>query len=360
MAHEITETDNVVLHKRKAWHGMGILVDKAPTPREALTLAGLDWDVQQKHLVAIPDATRLKELIATGDAAAVYEGFREAMNVDSHVLNVRSDNQEQLGVVTSGYVPIDNATLADFCAALAEGEDAVTIETAGSVKGGKRVWFLLKGESFSVRHEDAITPYILASNGHDGGAALRFTPTTIRTVCSNTLHAVIPKWEREGVCKVQPLSFATRHTTHITERLEEAKRALGLYHRAIAETRNVIDEMARQEVVQSQLVEYFRTNYERDFNEIPSNPTDKKEERRRDKANSAMASFMRRFDDDTQIAGTTAWNAFNSYSGLIQHGMKARGRSDEDRITRRVESNLFGLNAQRTHAAFAQALMLSA
>ena len=360
MAHEITETDNVVLHKRKAWHGMGILVDEAPTPREALALAGLDWDVEQKDLVAIPDAKRLKELIAIGDTMTVFAEVQKAMNIDSHVLNVRSDNHEQLGVVTSGYNPVNNADLADFCEALAEGDDVVKIETAGSVKGGKRVWFLMKGESFAVRNEDAVTPYILGSNGHDGGAALRFTPTTIRTVCSNTLHAVIPQWEQEGVCKVKPLAFAARHTKNIAERLEEAKRALGLYNRAITEMRSVIDEMARKEVVRSQLVEYFQANYERDFNEIPTNPTDKKEERRRDRAQSAMASFMRRFDDEAKVAGTTAWNAFNAYSGLVQHDLKARGKSDEDRITRRVESNLFGLNAQRTHHAFAQALMLSA
>lgn len=42
MSHEITSTDNVVLHRTSAWHGLGTVVADAPTPREALTLAGLE------------------------------------------------------------------------------------------------------------------------------------------------------------------------------------------------------------------------------------------------------------------------------------------------------------------------------
>ena len=88
-----------------------------------------------------------------------------------------------------------------------------------------------------------------------------------------------------------------------------------------------------------------------DFGDVPDNPQDKKEERQRDKATSAFNSFSRRFDDERAVAGSNLWNAFNAYSGLVQHDMKARGKNDADRIEKRVTSNLFGLNSERINSA---------
>jgi hypothetical protein len=45
MSHEITNTDDMVLHKEAAWHGLGNVVETAPSPGQALTLANLDWTV---------------------------------------------------------------------------------------------------------------------------------------------------------------------------------------------------------------------------------------------------------------------------------------------------------------------------
>jgi len=85
-----------------------------------------------------------------------------------------------------------------------------------------------------------------------------------------------------------------------------------------------------------------------------------KEERRRNKAMSAYNSFTRRFDDERNIAGASAWNMLNAYTGLVQHDQKTRGADDDQRVERRVESNLFGLNQARTQAAFQRALAVVA
>ena len=82
MGHEITEHDNVVLHQKRAWHGLGIVVEDAPTPREALKIAGLDWKVKQKPLMVRSES---------GDKIII----------DSHVANWRSDTDSLLGVVSN-------------------------------------------------------------------------------------------------------------------------------------------------------------------------------------------------------------------------------------------------------------------
>ena len=121
MAHGITETDGLVLHKTRAWHGLGTVVEEAPTPNDALKIAGLDWEVEQ---------------------TANVRGYSRGTPVESDkwVLNVRNDTNEVLGCVTSNYTPIQNSDVAEFCERLSM-DTVVKVESAGSLFGGKRLWF---------------------------------------------------------------------------------------------------------------------------------------------------------------------------------------------------------------------------
>jgi phage/plasmid-like protein (TIGR03299 family) len=332
MSHELMEHDNVVLHAEPAWHGLGIVVADAPTPEAALQIAGLDWITEQWPVYAAQEGERI-----------VAEGF---------LANVRADTKHILGIVSKGYKPIQNHELSAFCEALAEQGDMVKVETAGSIRNGTKVWFLLKGESFSVRKTDQITPYICVSNGHDGGTALRVTPTTVRVVCSNTLHMVIPSVENESLRvgrKLPGIGFA--HIGDVDAKVAAAKEALGLYGHALDGTRQVIDHLAATDVTREQVQRFFLECYTRDFGAIPVNPITNSEDRKKTKAQDAFLKFATRFDQDRAVAGTTAWNAVNSYTGWLQH---EHGRDG----ALKAASKLFGLDAERSAAALATALEL--
>lgn len=346
MAHEITTTDNVLLHTERAWHNLGIVINEDLTPKEALTRCGIDWGVKQEPLF------RYVTHHETGTA--------ELMEVESHVMNVRADNEAQLGIVGKGYQPIQNIDLAEFSEALASQETGVVVETCGTIRGGRKVWFLCRADSFTIgKTDDEVVPYLLISNGHDGTASLRVTPTTVRVVCSNTLHAVIPSNDGEGSRMVVP-GLAFTHTLNIHERVEEAKRALGMLHSSIHGFRFVADNLAQRHIRQSQLETFFTECYERDFNEIPDGEDqDKKSSRRRQKAKDAFNLFSQRFDDDIQLSGASWWTAVNAYTGLIQHDMKGRGKDDAARIESRVASNLLGLNSRRSKNALETAFQLA-
>lgn len=339
MGHEITSTDNVVLHKDAAWHGLGVIVQDAPTPREALKIAGLDWTVQQAPLAA---------KLADGNELAV----------PTHKLNFRGDNNGFLGVVGKDYRPIQNSELADFCEALAEQGDEVKIESAGSIRGGQKVWFLLKGESFSVRDKDEVQPYICVSNGHDGWTALRCTPTTVRVVCSNTLHAVVGSSEPgRPFRQAQQATFVAHHTATIMDRVEEAKAALKLYNRAVNDTRMIIDQLAAKDVSRADVQRFFLECYTKDFGPFADNPQTKVEQNTRNRAMDACAAVFSRFDQELSICGPTAWNALNSYTQWSQHRI-SRLKDTNKAHERSVESKLFGAEAQRAHRALLTALAL--
>ena len=334
MAHEITSQDNLVLREKGAWHGLGVIFEGDKTPREICDEV-FPYEVGSRHLYIKDNDGKL----------GIVEGHR---------MNVRTDTGDHLGLVSDKYKIIQPWEMADFAEALVEdGDTKVKVETAGSIQGGKRLWFLLRGEEFNVRDSDTIFPYVLLSNGYDGTSAFRVTPTTVRAVCANTLFQSIPR--NDSGEKLHSSAIVVRHTVNAMSRIKEAKKALAGYSRSTEETKKVYAVLSTADINSEAVKQFFLESYTTDFGAIPENPQDGWEQSRRDRALSALSSFSRRFDDERGIAGATYWNALNAYTGMVQHDQKSRGANDIARLENRTESNLFGLNAERSSAALQRA-----
>jgi len=316
MAHEITATDGVVLHKRAAWHGMGTIVQDAPTPTEALNIAGLGWRVKQWPLLALPK-----------DEEGYAEPFSHLIEVPDTVANIRDDTREVLGIVSRGYTPVQNVELAEFCELLAEQGDEVRVESAGSIRGGKKVWFLLKGESFSVRNprgrEDEVAPYICVSNGHYGGMAFRCTPTTIRVVCSNTLDMVIPQRDSEGgILKLKPNAFVACHVGDVRRRVEEAKAALGLYGKSLTEMKELVEYLSTRGINDRQVEEFFVRAYSKMRGPIPLEPETEAQLRAKERAEKFVSLCLSRMVAEETAFGCNGWTMLNAFTGALQASAK--------------------------------------
>ncbi len=152
------------------WHGLGTRLATPPADVvEALKMAGLDWTVALEQLQT-----------AAGKL------------VDSYAV-VRSKDGAVLGHgVSARWTPVQHCDgFAFFDPFIASG--AATIETAGSLRGGARVWMLAKidrPDSVIVRRaDDRVAKYLLIAMGHDGHMSVRVLITPIRVVCMNTLRA---------------------------------------------------------------------------------------------------------------------------------------------------------------------------
>lgn len=339
MAHEIESNDQVVLTKRRAWHGLGIVVEDAPTPTEAFKLGGLDWTVEQRP-VAVQD---------TNDQYG---------NADGWVANVRSDDNSLLAIVRSSFEPIQNLELAEFAEALND-QGQVKVETVGTIRGGRKVWALCKTETMiDIAKGDQIQPYVLLSNGHDGSAAFRVTPTTVRVVCSNTLHAVIPN--TEGADRsLSECVFKARHTASIKDRVAEARSALDVFFKGIDGVTELGRELAGKTVDRKWLESFWLEVYMSDFGKIDLAPSadDKTGIRRKQRALDAVATMARRFDREAQKFGANRWIAANAYTGWLQHERSYRGSKQDDAADRRAHMTLLGDDAGRTVKAFEHALV---
>lgn len=332
MAHELMQLDGLALARQPAWHGLGIVLPEDFSPHQGIIYAGADYGVDQRTIYTFDDAGN-KVIVPTHMA-----NYRRKRNPDEPTVCY--------GVVSAKYHIIQNFEVADFCEALLEEADGkVMCETVGTIRNGAKIWFLLKGEPFQVAKGDEMFPYILVSNGHDGSTTFRVTPTHVRAVCSNTLHATIP---REDTGELGDAAICIRHTVNVMERVEEARMALKEYANRMTVEKQTIETLVKKDVNTQMIQQFFTELYTEEFGDVPAEAKGKVDENRQERCKSALASFMKRFDDEKEIAGATMWNALNAWTGTVQHDLKARGTDDLDRYRKRVESNMFGLNAERT------------
>lgn len=174
------------------WHGMGIIVDEAPSSQEAIKLAGLDWTVEQRD---------------------VYVGEKK---LEGTVANVRTDNDTVLGLVSPQYKIVQNWEAFSFTDKLLG--EGVKYETAGALAEGKKVWLLARLPK-TVLVGDETIPYLVFTNSHDGQGSVRVAITPVRVVCQNTLNIAL-----QGASR----SWSTIHTGQINDKLAEAQHTLEL------------------------------------------------------------------------------------------------------------------------------------
>ena len=178
--------------REKPWHGLGTVVANAPSSKEALVSAGLNWKVLQE-----PIFTEQEEEVI---------GYRA---------NVRDIDRRVLGVVSDRYKVIQNSEAFAFTDELLG--EGVCYETAGALQDGKKVWLLARMPHEYIISGERISPYLLFSNTHDGTGAVKVALTPIRVVCNNTLNLALRTAKR---------SWSMVHTGDVREKISEARDTL--------------------------------------------------------------------------------------------------------------------------------------
>lgn len=209
--------------RENPWHGLGTKVNEAPGSREALIIAGLNWNVLQE-----PIYTETEEFI---------EGYKA---------NVRDSDRKVLGVVTDRYKVIQNQEAFAFTDALLG--EGVRYETAGSLQGGKRVWLLAHMPHEYIISGERISPYLVFTNTHDGSGAIKAALTPIRVVCQNTLNLALSTAKR---------SWSMIHTGNIKGKLQEARNTLILAETYMDSLGREFEELRKKKLTDKQVMEYI-------------------------------------------------------------------------------------------------------
>jgi phage/plasmid-like protein (TIGR03299 family) len=313
-----------------AWNQVGTLIDQSASGPEALRVTRLDWRVVQWPLAAVSP-----------------EGWGTVTAKD-FVANVREDTKDVLGVVSRKSPPLQNRQAFAFADAIVT-EGKARYEAAGALRGGRRVWILLRldGE-LGAGLDDPIQPYLLLFHAHDGSACLRALLTSVRVVCANTLNLALSGGRGEGV--------AIRQLSDAPGRPGEAQRMLDLAHRRFSAFGLEVDVFRSVSMTGVRLRRYF------DSLLPPLVMGPRSGERERDNRLKSLDRLNANFEDELNtLPGMrgTLWAALNAATEFADHQRKIRGSTDLARRENRLDSVWFGSANDFKQAAYRSALELA-
>jgi phage/plasmid-like protein (TIGR03299 family) len=306
------------------WHGLGFRLENPPTIQEAITASGLDWTVNLKPLV-------VKETQAEVGWNAT----------------VRDSDGSVLGVVGPTYKPLQNKDAFSWFQPFVDSGMA-TLETAGSLKKGKRVWVLarIKGDPIEIVKGDAVERFIMLSNSHDGTLAVRVGFCGIRVVCSNTMAMA----HSDAASKL----LRVRHTEKAVHTLEKIREIMDVANQEFLATAEQYRALAKLRVDEATLKEYVRLVFQPKL--IETAPVVQDEEEKDGRADKLFNKILPLFEtgrgnDLPGVAGTM-WSALNSVSEYLTW---ERGRN----VDNRLDSLWFGDSAKVNQRALQVAFKMA-
>ena len=318
MAHMI---ETMAYANTPPWHGLGVPVEPDISTDAMLVRAGLDWTVEKLPLFT-----------TVGDSA---------VPIPSHHALTRSTDGAVLSVVGAAYEPVQNAEALDFFRAFVEAGD-MTLETAGSLGGGRRIWALASiRDGFELAGGDAVTGHLLLANSHIQNAALVAMFTPIRVVCSNTLAMAL----RGGGAGV------FRHAHHAAFDPGRAKAVLGLARGQLAEFRETAGFLASRRYCQDEVARFFLEVFDP---ERAANASGTDTGVPLPRVAMALDALDTQPGGELAAAAGSWWGAANAVTFLQDHRL---GRSAETRLSSSWfgEGRQFKLRALRLAAEYARA-----
>jgi len=217
MAHKIhfneqTGKDSFFSVKEKAWHGLGQIVDRYPTSKEAIMFAGLDYTVEKRSLFTYDNENVSKN--------KETETLLPKVPVPGYFATMRTDTDTVLGVVGKDYKVIQNVDAFSFFDSIVGSSDGILYETAGALGKGERIFITAKLPGYiRIGKEDLIEQYLFLTTSHNGYGSITAAFTPIRIVCNNTLNAALKNCSN---------SIKIRHTGNAKEKLQEAHKVMGI------------------------------------------------------------------------------------------------------------------------------------
>jgi phage/plasmid-like protein (TIGR03299 family) len=315
MAHEV---EDMMYVGQAPWHGLGKHFIQPPSLQEAIEAANLNWEVGLKTLIT----SDTKETV---EAKATY----------------RKSDGSILGVVGPTYHPLQNSEAFKFFEPFIDTKEA-SIETAGSLRQGKRVFVMCKinRDPLQITKNDIVEKYILLSNSHDGTLAVRVGFSPVRVVCSNTL-SMAHNDKASSLLKV-------RHTKGLVKTLDEVRGIMNLANQEFEATAEQYKILASKNIDAKTLEKYVKLVFnpkavqEKSLESINSQVL-----------NNIIPLFEKGRGNDMLGTKGTFWAAYNAINEYLQYERSEGPEASMDQMW-------FGISGQMNKKALEIGLSLAA
>jgi len=294
-------------------------LQSAKTAEEAMSIAGLNWTVEQSELITTNG-------LPVPQRKALY----------------RSDNQAVIGVVGLKYTPLQNHEAFAFADTLVERYGA-TYEHAYCLNGGANILLQMKiNGGFDVRPGDHVDKYINLSNHHDGGGSVLAFSGTLRAWCANQFRLM---WAgRKDEIRIQ------HKGTTLAERFSEAVKVFNMSQDTFVAFQEKCQYLAQKQLDRAMVERFLDTVVGKPIEIQEIDGVSRKV--RRPKVGAKRVDITNLFENGKGNGQGSAWDLFNGTTEYIDH---YTNRNDEDR---RYSSVLLGHGADVKQLAFETAMAL--
>jgi len=272
--------DNMVYNGEAPWHKIGVQIPRFTSALDALRMAEMDWVVQKRPLFTV--------------------GKSGTVSAPGYVALVREKDDAVLGVTSPRYEPLQNTEVADVVQGILDTGRA-SIETAGSLRNGKIVWFLM---DLSVNDEvvssDSVKLYAIVSNGHDGKRAVKLGYTPVRVVCSNTLAA--------SESHLETRTIRVLHRGNVLESVQAIADSMDLATAGFSATIDSYRKMASKSINKADLKKY-----------IESSLNLKEDQSTRARNIISLVEWKAENGIGNQQVAGTVWGAYNAITEYLSH-----------------------------------------
>tara|TARA_R110001583_G_scaffold13679_6_gene58279 strand:+ start:961 stop:1992 length:1032 start_codon:yes stop_codon:yes gene_type:complete len=324
MAHQLLD-DTMFYVGDTPWHRLGIQLNTPPSIQSALVKGNLDWKVQKvPTYYDVTDATKLDKVYQETPVTMKYE--------TGYFVTIKTDTNTPLGNVSAKYEVLQNTDAFEPFEILLD--QGYTLETAGGVDEGKKVWILAKRPSTVKIGDEDLLQYALLMNSHDGSTPVYLQPTDVRVVCANTLN-----WALD---KKTDMRFSIKHTTGVNDRLKQVTGILKSADADWSRAHEIMNRMYEHEIDDKQAETYFEVviPYLRNRGLSGKN---KLGVVHRDFATPVFNQLKNNFKFGRGNKGETLWHAYNAVTEYFDHQKNHRDW---------VKGTQFGAAAQYKRDAF--------
>lgn len=314
--------------KQKAWHGLGKTVEEYPTSAQAIRYAGLDYEVIKSPLFT------KSVMFSDSDTGIVLRDTE--LDVPNYFANIRSDNNEVLGVVGKDYHIVQNSDAFSFFDSIVGGGDGILYETAGALGKGERVFITAKLPDYiRVGNGDDVTEkYLFLTTSHDGSGSITAAFTPVRIVCQNTLNAALRNMT--NVVRI-------KHTSGAKQRLDNAHKVMAMANTFSTRIENIFNNWASVRISDSEVKKLIQLAFAPNKETLDLLKKGAEDELSTIFKNTVDHAFSYAMMAESQQMSTTKGTLFGAYNAVTGYYQNVKKYKDEEA---KLQSIVMGGTAQ--------------
>jgi len=318
--------------KEPAWHGLGQIVEKALTSKEAIIEANLDYIVEKGKMYG-----KYINLINN----------EKGIEIPNTFFTYRTDTGLPLTkngtALTGRYTIVQNVEAFDFFDSIVE-EGAAMFHTAGVLGNGERIFISAKLPDDILVDKDKINQYLLLTMAHDGTGSIQVLFTPVRVVCNNTLNAALSTKTRKIFIK---------HTASAKDKLEQSKELLGIMPTIRHKTQDIYCQMYERSVNDLEIAQYISSVFlnEEEY-KIENNKLYIEDTVSTRKLNN-LSDIVKYYEGGAGQGENTLYHLYNSFTGYIQNV-----KYKDDKKETKFDNIFFGSDRNLMEKSYNKALQL--